>query len=165
MDLSNVPQEHRHLFREQDDVVDFQKIAAAKKAGPSPEVRAAFAEREPDFQDLRSLLDANGLGLPMPAWATRSSAVSKGTITRSLAKRYIETHPIETGAARHALALSDYYERHGDAGIEERLRGLADKAKTLLSAEDGETLEKALEALDMLIVAACFEKAFAPIAA
>src|SRR6266568_862951 len=159
MDLSSIPAEFRHLFREQDDPVDFAKIAAEKNRPPSPEIRALFNQREPDFQDTREMLTANAMGLP-------AASMTKGTIDTMLAKRFIEANGVQTSEARHALALGVYYSKHaGEPGVTltERLQGLVDKAVNLLCPEDAELLIKAARALDMHLVAFFLEKAFCPV--
>jgi len=161
MDLSNIPAEFRHLFREQDDPIDFAKAAAEKNRQPTPEIRAAFNERQPDFADMTDLLTANALGLPTPTFV-RSLSISKSATSASLAKRYVEERGVTTNEARHALMLADYYKRHaGQAGVglTDRLEAMIAKALPLLCDEDGEELTKAARALDMGLVAFYVEKA------
>jgi hypothetical protein len=165
MNLDNIDERLRHLFREQEQEIDFRKIAAAKTAPPSPEVIALFGEQhEARFENIHDLLESKALGIDPPTWV-KVASLTKGTITATLAKTFIRERGAESAEARHALSLAVYYDRHPDGGITERLRALADKAKTLLPNEEGELLEKALKALDMYIVAACFEKAFLGVAA
>jgi len=152
----------QHFFPEQDEPIDFAKIAKATTTPLSEEARKILCTKDADFADFYRLLEASRLGLPLPASGADSS-FSKSTTSTSLAKRYIETHVLESGAARHALGCAHYYQKFaGEPGVTltERLQGLVDKALTLLSAEDGGLLEKAAKALDMHLVAFFLEKAF-----
>jgi len=93
----------QHFFPEQDEPIDFAKIAKA--------TNHAIVRRSPqnlvyegcDFADFYRLLEASRLGLPLPASGADSS-FSKSTTSTSLAKRYIETHVLESGAADTRLA-------------------------------------------------------------
>ncbi|SRR6266404_1630980 len=152
----------KHMLREEEPEHDFAAIAKAATAKPSAEALAILNRHEPDFSDFHEMMTCLHFDLPLPASSTSSSFLKSST-SASLAKRYIETHTVESGAARHALACHTYYTKHaGEAGVtlSERLQGLVARALTLLSAEDGELLEKAARALDMHLVAFFLEKAF-----
>ena len=134
---------------------DFQKIAAEMNRVPDRETLAKLRAEEENFSDVSDMLTAHALGLPA---STSTEFGFRKSV--KLQKSYVMERGVESAEARHALSLADYYNRHRDAPLTERLQGLVSKALTLLSAEDGEMLRKAVAALDLYIISAAFEKAF-----
>jgi hypothetical protein len=181
---NNVDPLLQHFFPEQDEPLDFQKIAAETNRSPSAEVRKILNHREPDFADFGEMMANFRLGIPLPAASSSFAKSAKSGARIEQDGDFCTEYGPDGGFVRcwigspterpdfeslHKSAefqaadtlLTEYQRTHGSGvPLEERLGPLVERACTLLSADLAQKLRKALRALDIPLIHFLFEKAF-----